>query len=422
MTKVIRITDLSDPQYTPQEVVALHEAEHRTVKLTVDAVLAAAEEETGLADFGAGDFRERLGLMLEEVDQHPYNTAFGRLDLFDQMARYASNRLRIQHLLQLHPEIVDVEIKRPIWITGMPRTGTTDLVNTMAADRRLRTTPSWETRQPVPNDPEQRLASGVDDPRLLSLRRQTEAATGILPYGELMHSTHPEYIEEDSDLKRSDFTWWGLQWEREVPRWRDYWFALDKTSTYAYLKTVLKILQWYRPGERMLLKAVEHMAALGPLMQHFPDATIVFMHRDPVAVVQSSATMAAYSARMHYTHIDSAWYLDFFKDMAHRHLKAYFRDRHLVPKGQVVDLFFDQVRRDQMGSIERIYEIAGLPITISARAEINSQLSSRARGFVPMERGKVVYDLRADYGVEPADIRSEFDYYVNALAVQPEVI
>jgi hypothetical protein len=223
-------------------------------------------------------------------------------------------------------------------------------------------------------------------------------------------------------LELDEMTNGHQQWDRQVPRCRDYWFALDKTPTYAYLKSVLKILQWYGPGERLMLKAVEHMAALPALMQNFPDATVVFTHRDPVAVIQSSITMAAYSARMHYSQIDLSWYLEFFKDMAHRQLRAYFRDRDSIPNGQVLDVFFDEVRENELGVIEKIYEVADFPLTLSARAEIGSQLNTRARGFVPMSRGRIAYDLRADYGIDPNDLRSEFDYYFNALLVRAGVL
>jgi hypothetical protein len=419
--KVIRITDIGDPHYTPRELVALKEAEDRHVELTVDSVLSAAKARTGLGDFGPAGFRERLRLMLEEVDSHPYNTAYGRADFFDRMTEWASNRLRIQDLLKRHPEIEGIEIRRPIIIVGMPRTGGTDLQNFIAADPRLRSLPAWEARQPVPNDPERRPRSDVIDPRLSNQRHQVESEAGILPYAELLHSTNPESIEEESFLKSYDFTRWGIQWHREMPRWRDYYDSHDQTQNYAYLKTALKILQWYRPGERWILRACEHMGQVRPLIHNFPDATIVFTHRDPVAVIQSSATMAGYWARMHYTKLDPARYLDYYKEMVHRLLKAYIRDRDLVPREQVVDTFFDRTIANQMVVLEQIYETAGFPLTDEVRQTIEFGRAQRARGFVPWEKGKVVVDLRADYGADPVSIRREFDYYFDAAPVRPQI-
>jgi hypothetical protein len=163
------------------------------------------------------------------------------------------------------------------------------------------------------------------------------------------------------------------------------------------------------------------MGVVGALMRQFPDATVVFTHRDPVAIVQSAATMICYRARMFYTHIDPTWYLDFYKGLVHRLLQAYLDSRHLVPAEQSMDILFHERIDDEMGFLEKIYELAEFPLTDSAREEIEQARRNRARGFVPWEQGKVVYDLRADFGADPVSIRREFDYYFNALPVRAEV-
>src|SRR5438874_13037296 len=108
MPRIVRITDLANPERTEALLARLAEAEHHPVELTVDAVLAAAAQATGLEDFGPPDFRDRLAVELQEVDKHPYNTSFGRLDFFQGMVRTGSNRLRIRTLITLHPEIEDI--------------------------------------------------------------------------------------------------------------------------------------------------------------------------------------------------------------------------------------------------------------------------------------------------------------------------
>jgi hypothetical protein len=428
MSRIVRITDLANPEYTEAALVALKEAEARPIELTVEPVLATARSITGLADFGRGDFRERMAIELSEVDRHPYNTAWGRADFFDGMVHTAANRLRILNLLKLHPEIEELEVNRPIFIVGMPRTGTTDLVNAMAADSRFRTMPNWEGEQLVPDDPEQHLAPDEEDPRLVKARRTFEERLGLLPYRELMHPTNPDFLDE-APGDGPDFPLWGwggtlawlremLNWREDSARWRGY---LQPTPPYTWTKKGIKILQWYRPGERFLGKLTGHMEKLGALMQQFPDATVVFTHRDPVAVVQSAATMICYRSRMYYTRIDPAWYLDFYKGLVHHLLRAHLQNRDLVPEKQRIDVVFDKLIANQMGILEEIYRVAGLPLTEASRAEIEHGRSKRARGFVPWEQGKVAVDLRADYGVDPVSIRREFDYYFNALPVRPEV-
>ena len=85
-----------------------------------------------------------------------------------------------------------------------------------------------------------------------------------------------------------DFSSYNQEWVVRAPRWRDHYLAHDQTPHYAYMKTVLHILQWFRPRERWVLKSPQHLEQLGPLLATFPDATIVVTHRDPVAVIQSA--------------------------------------------------------------------------------------------------------------------------------------
>ena len=133
------------------------------------------------------------------------------------------------------------------------------------------------------------------------------------------------------------------------PRWRDYYLAHDQTPHYAYLKTVLQILQWRRPGERWVLKSPQHLEQLGPLLATFPDATVVVTHRDPVSVVQSAATMMTYAARMNYRTPEPDYYLSYWTDRIRRLLEASLRDRHLVPADRCHDVLFHEFMADDAG-------------------------------------------------------------------------
>src|SRR5262245_38147165 len=125
----IRIDDLRQPILTPAQRAGLAFAERNPVSLTLDSVLTAAVERTGLDDFGPDDFRERLALWLSEMDEDRDRTALGRASLWNDCVRAAANRLRIRALLAQHPEILRVPIERPIIVVGLPRSGTTHLVN-----------------------------------------------------------------------------------------------------------------------------------------------------------------------------------------------------------------------------------------------------------------------------------------------------
>jgi len=412
----IRITDLREPRLTEVQRLALEYGDRNPVALTEESVLGAAVERTGLDDFGPDDFRARLRMWLEEVDADPERSGLGRLTLFRDCVRYASNRLRIRNLLAAHPEILEVEIAAPIIVVGLPRSGTTHLVNLIAADTRLRSLPLWESYEPVP-DPGDPGAPDGADPRYLRAEEDWRVMEAVLPHLAVMHPMRPDHVHEELELQLPDFSSYQLEWVARVPRWRDYYLSHDQTPHYAYLKTVLQILQWRRPGERWVLKSPQHLEQLGPLLATFPDATVVVTHRDPVSVVQSAATMMAYAARMSYRTPDPDHYLSYWTDRVRRLLEASLRDRHRIPPDRHQDVLFHRFMADDAATVEHIYEVAGLAMTDEARTQIGKYLTDHRRD----REGQVVYDLRADFGVEPDEVREVFGFYHDAVAVQVEV-
>jgi hypothetical protein len=405
----IRIEDLAQPVLSEHQRGALAFGESVDTELSVDAVLGAAVERTGLDDFGPEDFRARLALWLDEVDHDPDRTGLGRMILFNDCVRYAANRLRLHDLLERHPEIHDEEIVAPIIVVGLPRSGTTHLVNLLAADPRLRSLPLWESYEPVP------VPGEPDDARHRRCADAWAAMQQTVPLLAAMHPMAPDHVHEELELQLPDFTSYELEWVARVPRWRDAYLATDQTPHYAYLKTVLKVLQWYRAGERWVLKSPQHLEQLGPLLATFPDATIVVTHRDPVSVIQSAATMLAYGARMSYRTTQPEWYLAYWAERIEQLLSASVRDRHLVDRS--TDVLFHEFMADEMGTVERIYEVAGFPLLDDARAAIDGYLAGHERG----KDGQVVYDVRRDFGADPTELRAPFGFYLDRFPVREEV-
>lgn len=411
---LIRIRDLANPELNELQRGALAYADTLELDLGVEAVLARASEATGLDDFGPDDFRERLALWLSEPDRDPNRTNLGRLMVFNDCVRCASNRLLIHQLLKQHPEIHDLEIRAPIIVVGLPRSGTTHLVNLIAADSRLRSMPLWEGQAPVA---EENATRGRDDPRWIRCQQAWEQMQAVAPLVAAMHPMNPDHVHEELELMLPDFASYNQEWVVRAPKWAEYYHAHDQRPHYAYLKTALKILQWYLPRERWVLKSPQHLEQLGPLVETFPDATFVVTHRDPVAVIQSAATMLCYGARMSYKSTDPGWYLDYWSRRIRELLQASVRDRHRLPENRTIDVLFHEFMADDLAMVERIYEVAGLPMTDAARREIRSHLEEQARG----RHGRVVYDLRRDFGAEPARVREPFAFYLERFAVQNEV-
>lgn len=416
MSNEIRIDDLRSPVLNDMQRMAIDWGEAHPTELTVDAVCAAAVARTGLDDFGPDDFRERLGVQLDEMNDDAERTGIGRMIMFGDCVRNAANRLLVRDLLLRHPEIADVPIEKPVIVVGLPRSGTTHLVNLLAADSRFRSLPLWESYEPVPNPHEPAEIDGVD-PRWTRCDQTWQAMQQAAPFVAAMHPMAPDHVHEENELQAPDFSNYNHEWVARAPRWRDHYLAHDQTPHYAYLKSVLQILQWYRPRERWVLKSPQHLEQLGPLLTTFPDATVIVTHRDPVAVVQSTITMLTYGARTTYRTPEPEWYRDYWSDRIRRLLEASVRNRHLLPAARTTDVVFHEYMADEMATVERVYETAGIELTATARAEIGAYIDAHPRG----RDGRVVYDLRRDFDVTPEELREPFGFYLDRFPVRIEV-
>jgi len=411
----IHVADLARPALTDLQRAAIEAASRVPVQLREDVVLAAARERTGLSDFGDEGFRERLRVWLAAADADAELGPLGRATVFGNCVRTLANRLRLEDLLRRHPEIAAVRIDRPIIIAGLPRSGTTHLVNLIAADPRLRSLPYWESLEPIPAPGDAPGADGID-PRLLRCREMSARSDRLLPYLRAMHHMTPEHVHEEIELQELDFATYNLEWYARVPRWRDFYLACDLRPSYAYLKKVLQALTWLRGPSRWVLKSPQHLEQLGPLYETFPDATIALTHRDPVHVIQSAITMLGYGARVRRTRVDLDDLAAYWIDRVERLLRACVRDRHLVPAAASLDVFFHEFMADDVGMVGRLYALAGLPMTDAARARLDAFMADNPRG----KFGRVRYDLRADFGIDPDQLRHRFAFYFQRFPVRAE--
>jgi hypothetical protein len=317
--------------------------------------------------------------------------------------------------LRRHPEILELELPRPLVVVGLPRSGTTHLLNLMAADPRLRSLPYWESMEPVPARGEGPGRDGRD-PRYLRCLASYQQMCAQMPLLPAMHDMPPEHVHEEIELQELDFASYLLEWLARPPRWRDFYLSLDMRPHYAYLKKALQALTWLRGPQRWVLKSPQHLEQLVPLLEVFPDATIAITHRDPVAVIRSAITMLAYGDRMRRKRVDLEGLAEYWIDRVERLLRACVRDRERLPAAQAIDVPFHEFMADDVGMVARIYERAGLPVTGEARAALAGFVDENPRG----KHGQVVYDLRADFGLEPADVRKRFDFYFERFPLQVE--
>lgn len=415
MSDALAIEDLAVPELSPMQREVLTQMENLSVGLDPAALIAEAMQKTGLDDFGSDDFHPRLGAYAGAVDADRGNTNLNRFILRNRIVRLLSQRLLLTDLLRRYPEIHDVEIERPIIVVGLPRSGTTHLVNLIASDPRRRALPYWESQEPFPMRGEGPDVNGMD-PRFARSVAEHESAKAMTPLVQNMHDRFPQAIEEEVEILDLDFASYVLEWHCRVPQWRDFYLGLDQDQHYGYLRTVLKALTFLRGPRQWVLKSPQHCEQLGPLARTFPDATVAFTHRDPVAVIQSAVTMLAYGDRIRRTEIDPEGLVDYWIDRIERLLRACVRDRDLIGPDRSVDIGFHQLNGNEIPILETLYGYNGTALTEDTRAAFARYLHDNPRG----KHGQIRYDLRRHFGRTPDEVRSRFGFYFDRFDVREE--
>ena len=323
----------------------------------------------------------------------------------------------IHDLLARHPEILEIPITRPVIVVGLPRSGTTHLVNLLAADTRFRSMPLWESYEPVPNPDEPSEVDGVD-PRWTRCQGIWEAMQAAAPLVAAMHPMEPDHVHEEIELQMPDFSSYTLEWVARAPRWRDHYLAHDQTPHYAYMKSVLQILQWFSPKERWVLKSPQHLEQLGPLLA---DVSRRHRRRDPSRPRGRRPVHHHHGLlrRPHRLPHDTTRVVPRLLDRAHRHVA-----RHLVARPAPAG------GRSHRGRLLRRVHggragHARTGVRLRRHAHSPSRRGPRSRSYRaahPRGReGRVAYDLRRNFAVTPEEVRGRFGAYLDRFPVRVEV-
>ena len=365
-----------------------------------------AIEATGLDDFGDGWFREPLRVLLPALQTEAQLNPMGRMIAHGSLLKTLKERLWAADLFARHPEIRARPLKAPIVIVGAMRSGTTRLHRLLAGDERFAHLRLYEAMCPVPWPSS---FARPRDPRIAYTARGWKALNWINPAIAAVHPTGP--LEPDEELGLLENSLWGAQIEaqRRVPSYARWCEAQDATPAYAHMADLLRLAGWFRgedPAKPWVLKTPQHTQDLAALLRVWPDARLIFTHRDPVNVVGSACSLAWHQMVVQSDDVDASWIGGEWLHKTGHRIDTCLRVRETLSPDQQLDVSFEAMNRDWLGTMRRVYDFLGIDIA-PAVAAMTSYVE-RARREHPYATHR--YDL-ADFGLDAADVRARFAGY-----------
>jgi hypothetical protein len=379
------------------------------LRMTESALLAEACRREGLADFGDDSFRPGLRELLAAIQTEARLTPVGRWITHQRLVGMLRNRLRAERLFRDHPEILGLEIKPPIVITGMQRTGTTLLHRLLAADPDTRALLAWEALNPAPhlNPPK-----GGRDPRVRTARLSQRALALMAPDFFAVHPVEAEAPEEDVLLLDYSFLSTVPEATLRVPSFSRWLEGQDVLPAYRYLKKLLQLLQWQRPGRRWVLKSPHHLEYLDTLFTVFPEARIVFTHRDPAVTQASFCSMIAHGRGVFSDAVDPHEIGREWLRKVGRLVGRALDVRRRWGDGRFLDVYYRDLVQDPMKQIERVYDF----VRISLTPPVRERIEQARRTNVRHKYG--VHDYRLeDFGLTRQKVAAGFAEYRERFAV-----
>lgn len=260
------------------------------IGLDADGLVRRARASARLDDFGAGEFRHALGVLCASLEAEARLTWKGRMVARQDVLRLLRNRLNLTADRERFPAIADEQIVRPVFVVGLPRTGTTILHNLLALDPANRAPMSWEVMSPSP-PPEG--AARTTDRRVRRAARQLRWLDRLAPEFKAIHPLGATLPQECIAITAHSFLSDQFPIMHFVPAYQSWLARQDLGPAYEFHKRFLQQLQWRHARDRWVLKAPAHLFSLEALFATYPDATVIQTHRDPLEVVASLASLVA---------------------------------------------------------------------------------------------------------------------------------
>jgi len=380
--------------------------------LNEESLLRAARRQTGLDDFGASTFRPGLGKLLESLEGEAALTTLGRLFTRGQLVGALRNRLGLVDHRKHHPELAAEGIERPLFVLGLPRTGTSILHALLAQDPAHRSPLAWEVNFPCP--PPQAVTYETD-PRIERTDRQLDQLRKLAPGVDAIHPIAARLPQECVAILAHEFQSVLFTTMYDIPAYLAWLEEQDMRPAYRFHREFLQHLQSRRPGGRWVLKTPAHLLSIDALLDVYPDAMIVQTHRDPIEVIASVSSL--HCAFRNATsddvdpHFTGRQQLETWSRTLRRAMET--RNRCTQHARQFFDLHYPDLLAEPLACVRRMYEHFGMELTEEAARCMERFLAEHSQH----KHGVHKY-TPADFGIDPARDGRYFQDYCERYGVK----
>jgi hypothetical protein len=381
--------------------------------IRLDDLVTRACERAGLDDFGGESWREGLQLLVDTCESAPGVNPGGREFVYGQFVDALWNRLRVVDYRKRHPEVADEQVQRPLVILGLPRTGTSLASYLLDQDPLRRSLLTWEAEDSVPPSTPETLYT---DPRCLKKKAELDVLAGGLKAANIpmVHWDEADGPTECLFVHNQDFK--AYLWEAYMPSttYAEWLLQTDMTTAYAYERTVLQMLQSRAPGV-WSLKMPSHTVHIEALLATFPDARIVWAHRDPFKATASFLRLNYLSRAVLGVDVDVDVIVPNVLRQLREHVDRPLATRRRIGNDRFFDLHYTDLMRDPIRVMRSLYDWAGDDLTTSTEQAMLAWLDDH-----PQDRhGVAPYSLDGS-GVTRADLEPIFDEYLSEFDVALE--
>jgi Sulfotransferase family len=371
-------------------------------------LIETAKRRCRLDDFGEGDFFEALSRLLESCQREARLNLIGKIALRTDVLQTLCSRLQMERDRQLYPKIAQQEIREPLFIVGLPRSGTTLLHSLLAADPEHRCPLMWEVRSPTP-------PTVADEKRRIQrATRSCKFFNWLAPSFRYVHAVGAEVPQECISLMTPTFMSDQFDAMYYVPSYRAWFFQQDLRPAYEYHLRFLQHLQFRRAARRWILKAPTHMFAMPALLSVYPDALFVQTHRTPIDAMASVSSLVTILRSAFSGAVDPVTVCREAIDYWSETMERFLNERNRLASKRICDVEYDEISRNPIAAVRRIYDHFGWSLSQQAEQRMHTQVASHAQ----RQPGNHRYHL-SQFGFTAEEVLSAFAPYCQRFGLSP---